>query len=54
MKEFAYNETRYRMLVQANEDRAEQLLVLAQKDARERWLRYSQMAALPGDGEKSA
>ena len=53
VKDFAYNETRYRMLVQANEARAELLLELAQKDARERWTRYSQMAALPGIQEKS-
>ena len=47
VKEFAYNETRYRMLVQSNEERAEELLKLAQGDALERWQRYSQMAALP-------
>jgi pyruvate-ferredoxin/flavodoxin oxidoreductase len=46
VKEFAYNETRYSMLVQSNEERAEDLLKLAQNDAVERWQRYSQMAAL--------
>ncbi|MCJ7518685.1 MAG: pyruvate:ferredoxin (flavodoxin) oxidoreductase [Anaerolineaceae bacterium] len=46
VKEFAYNETRYRMLVQSNEERAEKLLKLAQGDALERWQKYSQMAAL--------
>jgi len=45
VKDFAYNETRYRMLVQSNEERAEMLLKLAQSDALERWQRYSQMAA---------
>jgi pyruvate-ferredoxin/flavodoxin oxidoreductase len=46
VKDFAYNETRYSMLVQSNEERAEELLKLAQNDALERWQRYSQMAAL--------
>ena len=46
VSEFAYNETRYKMLVQSNEERAEKLMQLAQKDADERWLRYSQMAAM--------
>jgi len=46
VKDFAYNETRYRMLVQTNEERAEDLLKLAQGDAEARWLKYSQMAAV--------
>ena len=46
VKDFAYNETRYRMLVQANEERAEKLLNLAQQDADDRWQRYSQMATM--------
>ena len=45
VKDFAYNETRYTMLTQTNEERAEKLLKLAQDDARERWLKYSQLAA---------
>ena len=45
VKDFAYNETRYRMLTQTNEERAEMLLKLAQEDALERWKKYSQMAA---------
>ncbi len=46
VKDYAYNETRYRMLVQSNEERAEALLKLAQGDALERWQKYSQMAAI--------
>ncbi len=46
VRDFAYNETRYKMLVHANEERAEMLMELAQKDADERWLKYSQMAAM--------
>ncbi len=46
VKDFAYNETRYKMLVQTNEERAEKLMKLAQDDANSRWLQYSQMAAV--------
>ena len=46
VKDFAYNETRYSMLVQSNEERAEELLKLAQGDALKSWQKYSQMAAL--------
>ena len=46
VKEFAYNETRYKMLVQTNEERAEKLMNLAQEDAKARWLQYSQMATV--------
>jgi len=44
LEQFAYNETRYRMLLQSNEERAEALMQLAQKDARERWEHYHEMA----------
>jgi len=46
VKEYAYNETRYKMLVQTNEERAEKLMNLAQQDAKARWLQYSQMASV--------
>ena len=46
VKDFAYNETRFKMLVQTDEERAEKLMNLAQQDANERWLQYSQMAAV--------
>jgi len=49
VRDFAYNETRYRMLTQTNEERAEMLLALAQKDAENRWRKYSQMAAMKYD-----
>ena len=49
VRDFAYNETRYRMLTQTNEERAEMLLALAQKDAENRWRKYSQMAAMKFD-----
>ena len=55
VSQYAYNETRYRMLLQSNELRAEELMKLAQKDARGRWDLYRQMAAMhyeePNGGE---
>ena len=44
--QYAYNETRYRMLLQSDEMRAEQLIKLAQKDVRRRWDLYQHMAAM--------
>ncbi|NOY97786.1 MAG: pyruvate:ferredoxin (flavodoxin) oxidoreductase [Chloroflexi bacterium] len=46
VSEFAYNEARYRMLLQSNESRAEMLMQMAQKDAQSRWELYKQMAAM--------
>jgi pyruvate-ferredoxin/flavodoxin oxidoreductase len=46
VSKYAYNETRYRMLLQSDEQRAEILMDLAQKDARSRWDLYRQMAAM--------
>lgn len=46
VRDYAYNETRYKMLVQTNEERAEKLMKLAQEDADARWLQYSQLAAI--------
>ena len=53
VKDYAYNETRYRTLVQSNEARAEELMKLAQKDAEDRWNRYSAMAGLPSKPSES-
>jgi len=38
--------TRFRMLVQSDEARAEALLKLSRQDAKARWNFYSQMAAM--------
>ena len=46
VSEYAYNETRYRMLLQSDENRAEALMKLAQKDVGSRWQLYEQMAAM--------
>jgi len=45
-KDYAYNETRFKMLTQSKPEHAEHLLVLAQKDANERWRMYEQLASL--------
>jgi pyruvate-ferredoxin/flavodoxin oxidoreductase len=44
--QYMYNETRFRMLVQSDETRAEALLKLSRQDAKARWNFYSQMAAM--------
>lgn len=50
--QYAYNETRYKMLAQLDEARAEQLIQEAQHDARSRWTLYQQMAAMHyGNGQ---
>jgi pyruvate-ferredoxin/flavodoxin oxidoreductase len=46
LEQYAYNETRYRMLVQSDEQRAEMLLKQAQQDVKSRWQLYKQMAAM--------
>jgi pyruvate-ferredoxin/flavodoxin oxidoreductase len=46
LKEYAYNETRYRMLLQSDEQRAEILMKQAQHDVNARWELYRQMAAM--------
>jgi pyruvate-ferredoxin/flavodoxin oxidoreductase len=45
-KDYAYNETRYRMLVQSDEQRAEMLLKLAEQDVKSHWEYYKQLAAI--------
>ncbi len=54
LTDFAYNETRYRMLLQSNEERAEQLIQKAQEGINERWTLYQQMANLDYNGNGSA
>jgi len=51
VSQYAYNETRYRMLLQSDEQRAEALMKLAQKDVRGRWDLYKQMAAMHYEGD---
>ena len=46
LEEYAYNETRYKMLTKTNPDAAKRLLELAQSDADNRWKTYQRMAAM--------
>ena len=46
VQEYAYNETRYRMLVQSDEARAEHLMQQAREDVTKRWELYRQMASI--------
>jgi pyruvate-ferredoxin/flavodoxin oxidoreductase len=46
LAKYAYNESRYRMLLQSDETRAEMLMQQAQKDVKGRWDLYRQMAAM--------
>jgi len=45
-EQYMYTETRFRMLTQSDEARAETLLQLAKEDARNRWSFYSQLAGM--------
>ena len=51
LERYVYNETRYRMLLQSNAERAESLLEQAKHDVHEHWKQYHQMA-LHGPSEK--
>ena len=46
LEKYAYNETRYTMLVQSDEEAAERLLKLAQEDVEKSWNMYQQLAAM--------
>jgi pyruvate-ferredoxin/flavodoxin oxidoreductase len=50
--QYAYNETRYKMLTQMDEARAEKLMGEAQQDAKSRWTLYQQMASMHYNGDK--
>ncbi len=53
LEDYVYNETRYRMLLQSDEARAEKLLQEAKQDVKSRWTLYQQMAAMRYNGEES-
>jgi pyruvate-ferredoxin/flavodoxin oxidoreductase len=46
LKDYYYNETRYRMLTQSDPEAAERLLGLAQQAVNERWQKYEQLAGM--------
>lgn len=46
LEQYAYNETRYRMLAQSDPVRAEELMRAAQQDVQANWQRYHDMASV--------
>ncbi|MFU8772749.1 MAG: thiamine pyrophosphate-dependent enzyme, partial [Anaerolineales bacterium] len=53
-KDYAYNETRYRMLLQSDEERAEKLMDLAKQDVKSRWKLYQNLAAMNQNGDEES
>jgi len=53
LSQYAYNETRYKMLTQIDEGRAEELMKEAQHDAKSRWTLYQQMASMHYDANNT-
>jgi pyruvate-ferredoxin/flavodoxin oxidoreductase len=51
LKDYAYREARYTMLVRSNPELAEELLKEAQDDVERQWRVYSARAAMPGRGQ---
>ena len=49
LEQYAYNETRYRMLAQSDPARAETLMREAQRDVQANWQRYQDMSAVLGE-----
>jgi pyruvate-ferredoxin/flavodoxin oxidoreductase len=49
LREYAYNENRYRMLAQSHPERAEQLLEEAQRTVVDLWRKYKHMATMEFD-----
>ena len=45
LKDYAYNEIRYKMLTHSKPDEAERLIKLAQEDVEQRWKMYEKWAA---------
>lgn len=46
LRDYAYNEIRYRMLTHSHPEEAERLMHLAEQDVRERWAVYERLAAI--------
>jgi pyruvate-ferredoxin/flavodoxin oxidoreductase len=47
LEQYAYNETRYRMLLQSDEQRSEKLIDQAKKNIKQRWEHYQELASEP-------
>ena len=53
-EDYAYAQTRFKMLTKSKPDRAKMLLAMAQEDVKLRWQLYQQWAAAEfGDGEST-
>lgn len=53
LKDYAYNETRFKMLTKTNPEQAERLLQQAQQNLNARWRIYEHLSSMPGlPGEK--
>lgn len=53
LEKYAYNETRYRMLVQGYPERARDLMAAAREDIQKRWRHYQQLAGVSSNGDHS-
>ena len=47
LEQYAYNETRYRMLLQSDEQRSEELIGQAKQNIKQRWEHYQGLASEP-------
>ena len=47
LEQYVYNETRYRMLLQSDEQRSEELIRQAKQGIKARWEHYQELAAEP-------
>ncbi len=47
LEQYVYNETRYRMLLQSDEQRSEALIKQAKQNIKERWEHYRELASEP-------
>jgi pyruvate-ferredoxin/flavodoxin oxidoreductase len=50
VRDWAYMETRFKMLTKSNPEAAEQLMIQAEKNIQERWNYYERLAALDFSG----
>jgi pyruvate-ferredoxin/flavodoxin oxidoreductase len=51
LEEYAYREGRYHMLTQSHPERAAKLMEMAKQDVKNKWEKYSQLAATNGKGK---
>ena len=50
LEDYIYNETRYRMLLKSNPERAKSLLEQAQQNVHSQWALYQRLAKAGGNG----